>query len=184
MLTPRERGDTLIEVILACSIFSLVVVSAYSIMQRGASTAYDAVERSQVRLLLNGQVELLQFLRDRYIENQLTQTTDTSYDATTWVDLTTNVQATPVPALSYCPDLTNAAISSKAFFISTGRDFSQELDNASGLPQPGTGIWIQRVASPTGASPRYYDFYVMACWQSVTSTQQTMSTIVRLYAPN
>ena len=55
----RERGDTIIEVILACSILALITVAGFSIMQRASASAYDALERSQVRLELNRQNELL-----------------------------------------------------------------------------------------------------------------------------
>ncbi len=181
MLTRNERGDTIIEVILACAVFSMVAISAFSIMQRGTATAYDALERSQVRLQLNSQAELLQYLRDQYIVwNQ--NSGAALQDGTAWEAATNRSQAAPDEA--YC---LNYADPQDAFYLTVDIDTQvvtkRTFQEATGFPTPGQGIWVIRAASNGTVSPKYADYYIMACWPSTASNMQTISTVVRLYDP-
>lgn len=176
-----QRGDTIVEVIVACAVFAMVTVSSFAIMQRGTSLAYDALERTEVRLQLNAQIETLQYIRDGYIANKVNSATYNEA-ADLWTNIVSKDAETTEPATDFCLD--PASVPSSAFYISDGRAIMNSFQASDGLPQPGQGIWIQRVNSPSGAAVKYYDFYVMSCWPSTTSTQQTMSSVVRLYAAN
>ncbi|MFZ1458682.1 MAG: hypothetical protein WAT17_02265 [Candidatus Saccharimonadales bacterium] len=200
----RERGDTIIEVILACSILALITVAGFSIMQRASASAYDALERSQVRLELNRQNELLNYLRDAYITAEVTgqqipASSDVGYatnPAAIWQRisdrLTTNASdtGTAAPGLNTC---TIPSSSDKDSFYIT-RNGSNEvivgtaaIVAATGLPEPGKGLWVKRV-KPSGynamnAKRRYMDFYILSCWQTTSAAIQYMSSIARIYVP-
>lgn len=60
----RERGDTLIEVLFAVSIFSAVVVGTIVIMNQGIATAQQALEINLVRNQIDTQAELLRHLNN------------------------------------------------------------------------------------------------------------------------
>lgn len=60
----NQRGDTLIEVLLAITIFSAAAVGAIYIMNRGISTEMQALELTQVRNQINNQAELIRHLNN------------------------------------------------------------------------------------------------------------------------
>jgi type II secretory pathway pseudopilin PulG len=70
MLKRREqRGDTIIEVLFAITIFSLVAVGSLSLMNQGATIAQRALEIGLVRQQIDTQTDALRYLNSVYIEN-------------------------------------------------------------------------------------------------------------------
>jgi hypothetical protein len=91
------------------------------------------------------------------------------------------------------PTLDSCTPSAQAFFVRFDTATSKYLlygessyAVASGLPSAGNGIWIEQInpSGFAGLNRKFHDFYVMACWRTTTSQQQTMSTIVRMYDPS
>lgn len=176
-----ERGDTLIEVLLALTVFGVVVVGAFALMNRGVAQMYDAMERSEVRMLINSQTEMLTYMRDEHLR-QLKHQSDPSqqYDATadsSWV----TIQHLPpppsgIPALSSCE-------TANAFWVGTDLSVTNSsiIGTSDAFPSPGNGIFVQKISGSGGGQP-YIDFYVKACWRQNSTTQtQVLSTVVRLY---
>lgn len=187
----HEQGDTIIEVIMAGAVLALVTVSTFSIMQRGAAGSYDALERSQVRLELNRQAEMLQYFRDGYTKSQISGAAIVvNSPAAQWQTIVNT--AGPFVAISP-PTLTSCAPSDQAFFVRFDSTSSKYLvypkanyTAPSGLPAAGNGVWIEQV-NPNGfagMNRKYHDFYILACWQTTTASQQNMSTIVRMHDPS
>jgi type II secretory pathway pseudopilin PulG len=65
-LKKRQRGDTLIEVIFAITIFSSVAITSLSIMNQGSATSERALEITLVRSQIDSQTKVLQFLNASY----------------------------------------------------------------------------------------------------------------------
>jgi type II secretory pathway pseudopilin PulG len=61
-----QRGDTLIEVIFAITIFSSVAITSLSIMNQGSATSERALEITLVRAQIDSQTKVLQFLNASY----------------------------------------------------------------------------------------------------------------------
>ena len=74
--TLGNRGDTIIEVLIATAIVSLVLVSAYAITIRNTRATQDVQENSYAQKLVEQQVELLR-------QNPAAATTDGCFDTTT-----------------------------------------------------------------------------------------------------
>lgn len=62
-----KLGDTLVEVMFAIGIFSLVAISAIAIMSSGTSNAQTALERTMTRNEIDIQAEALRFIQSSYI---------------------------------------------------------------------------------------------------------------------
>lgn len=178
-----ERGDTLVEVLVALSVMGIAVVGTMSLMNRGVTQMYDTMERSEVRLLLDRQVESLTYARDQYIWS-LSGGTLTGHDANAkdlWED-----QVRTIPSVDTVPELNNCSDTSRAFVITTDTDGNLSATTtvqavASGFPAPGDGIWMQKMHNGT-VPVRYTDFYIRACWRQASSpATQVVSTVVRLY---
>jgi len=63
----RQEGDTLIEVLFAMTVFSLIVVTALSLMGQGVAAAQRSLEITTVRQQIDGQAETLRFLHEAFV---------------------------------------------------------------------------------------------------------------------
>lgn len=66
-LTKTKRGDTIIEVMLAFAIFSLIAVISITMMNMGLATGERSLELVTARNELNAQAEALRFIHSSYI---------------------------------------------------------------------------------------------------------------------
>lgn len=174
-----EQGDTLVEVLVALSVLAIVVVGAFSLMNKGVAQMYDSMERAEVRQLLNKQIELLNYARDQYFQKD-----DATADVNAvmlWQSMESAASAATIPALDNCTDTSGGfSIQGSA---QTNVQFVSGVAHAvaSGFPAPDNGIWIQKISTP-GAPVPYVDFYVRACWmQGSSPVMQVESSVVRLY---
>ena len=65
-----KRGDTLIEVMLAVGIFSMVAVAVVAVMSGGTSSAQTALETTLAREEIDNQAEILRFIHRSYIADK------------------------------------------------------------------------------------------------------------------
>lgn len=184
MMKIFKRGDTIIEVILAVTIFSIVVVGAMTIMNSGIAMSQRSLEITQVRHQLDGQAEMLRYVRDR--------AGDDPVYAAMWGSITGSRQVdNPISILNVdrCPE--GSAINSspnRRFTLrpSGGRvAFSGALYSsepatyAKVTPVRSEGISIQITEAEGGGA---YDAHIQACWYGPGSSRPaTIGTIVRLY---
>lgn len=183
MVNKSQKGDTLVEVLMAVVVLSLVIVGAITMMARGLSAAQIAVEHTQVRQSINAQTEMLRYLRDAY----LTDKNGTA--AQTWVSM---FSGSPVYAnnnLSSYSETCAVSANKNGFYLEqSGSDVNIVSFNSSNKPAtvalPGQGLWVEATRSASGISPAYVDFQIRACWQGVgSSAQQQTVTVERLYDP-
>ncbi|HSW81233.1 MAG TPA: prepilin-type N-terminal cleavage/methylation domain-containing protein [Candidatus Saccharimonas sp.] len=173
-----QHGDTLVEVLMAIVIMSMVIVGALTIMSRGLAAAQIAVEHSEVRLSINSQIEQLRFARDSYLANPA----DPS--GAQWKAIVIASNTTPITYDSSC-----TTTSGKQAFYMTKNGSQVTRNNYTPATPPtvataGTGLWVESVLSPSGISPAYVDFVIRACWPALgTSTAQQAVTAQRLYDP-
>ena len=179
-MTSHNRGDTLVEVLMAVVIISVVIVGAITMMNRGLAAGQVALEHSQVRLAINSQIEMLQFARNEYIRNT------SSPSAVQWKAIVTASDQQPVNYDQTC----NVSGTKTGFYLTkSGTQVTRNTytPNIPGnIPTAGTGIWIESVLSPNGLAQAYVDFIIRACWQASgnAANQQRSVTAVRLYDPS
>lgn len=183
-----SRGDTIIEVMLAVTIFSMVAVGALTIMNQGMSVAQRSLEITLARQQVDGQVEMLRYIHSRAQENVAPYTT-------TWNSIKTmaNSLANPKQLLNAdtCPiartgpnGMNNQtfALNDSASIITT---FGPITTYSKITGNTAEGIYIQVKKVTDGGISRAYDAYVQACWNTPGSSKPvTIGTIVRLYDAN
>jgi len=201
MLSRRiERGDTLIEVLFAFAVLSLVVVGAMAIMNQGTVASQRALETTLVRDEIDAQATTLRFLHDAYITAyQPNGTYPVTTPAGQWKKLADTVTTTPVSKFGNTetcerPDKSFILNASAATYIDTPAVFTPALTFAQ-VVYDGTevkesqGVWIEAVRSSASAdanqqNTRYIDFHLRACWDGPgQGPPMTIGTIVRLYEP-
>jgi len=201
--TGKNRGDTIVEVMFAITIFSLVVVSGLAIMNQGTYTAQRSLEISLVRSQIDAQAETLRFLNSSYIAayNGESATYNDDTPAQQWKLIQNKIknikQVSEFGNVSTCPepdDSTSFILDFKnAKFIDSKLDkattFSRVVYDSNNVLTSAEGIWIEAISSSDvndndqdGAG--YVDFHIRACWDSPGQIMPvTLGTIVRLYEP-
>jgi prepilin-type N-terminal cleavage/methylation domain-containing protein len=210
MLKRSQRGDTIIEVMIAITIFSMVAVGAMAVMNQGMASAERSLEITLVRQQMDSQAEALRYFNSAYVANYAPGKTD--YDLATpagqWYALLHNPATSKVASgaspYGQCSDDKGAlkapsAIASAPFIINTATarvsslmpaiaDTYAQVHAGGSSDAQAAGIWIEAVLSdkPADSSvvPRYVDFHIRACWSSPgQAVPVTLGTIVRLYEP-
>ena len=201
--TTHLRGDTIIEVLFAVTIFSLLAVLSLSIMNKGVSVAQRSLEITLVRQQIDSQAELIRLAHAAYVKDVDT----TEAPGTVWKDIKSRALNSGSLAAINNPNSCPTSISGSSGFVVTRTAAAAQsimLTPVSGIPQPAVyskvdvnrtesagnptqGLWAQAVRVPSesmAANVDAYDVYIRACWASVGSTQPvTLGTIVRLYEP-
>ena len=192
----RERGDTLIEVLFAITVFSLIVVSSLAIMNQGAAAAQRSLEISLVSQQIDNQAEALRFLHESYVTNYYSgYATDPNltiqgptgqfYEIVKLANLKRSdgvTQASAFGASATCPtppgrsfiiNTNTATINSVPTVFQPAEKYSELIYDAANPASltAARGIWIEPIkagatTNPTTSSTGYIDFHIRACWQA------------------
>lgn len=194
-INKKFRGDTLIEVLFAISIFSLVVVGAISVMNQGTNSSQRALEITLVRNEIDAQAQTLRFLNASYVasfgDNPL------SVQAQEWQNISNSINiggsissfggagACEIPRTSFILDTKTATYSQyDAGHFELASTYSQVTYNNDDSLAKSSGIWIEATKTIGAANTNSIDFYIRACWDAPgQSVPVNLGTIVRLYEP-
>jgi type II secretory pathway pseudopilin PulG len=205
-LRRQQRGDTLIEVLFAISIFSMVVVGSIAIMNVGSAAAARTLGLTVTRQVIDMQAQMLRLAHDSYVAQYPAATyagAGAAYD-TIETTLTTSKASNDIVGLTTCP----TTFAGNVFTLSTGTTggvttlvahkllgnttpttYPQTVDG-SGNSSP-QGVWVEAVKQPINmtSNPKvpvgYIDFHINACWPGPGGNiPLTIGTIVRLYDPS
>ena len=189
-----ERGDTLIEVLFAITVFSLIVVSTLTLMNQGIAASQRSLEITLARQQVDGQAETLRFLHDAYVQSYYSgityELTDTNPDGSNktspseeYYKILERVRTTGGPSASAFGSTPCGTPPSGSFILNARR--AQTITNATIFRTPDTvsqaiydsdsvltrsdGLWIEGVRSATSADATqrntgYIDFHIRACW--------------------
>lgn len=193
-----RRGDTLVEVLFAITVFSLIAVGAMTLMNRGVAASQQSVELTSVRQYIDGQAEALRLFHGAYVGSYQPGVTPaatslagryntilTSHTKTAASEFG-GVTCTLPDTSKFIVNTVTGAIETSAVGIVPAVTSAQIVLNESGGFQRAEGIWIEAVRSTATASGGvgFTDFHIRACWSVQNSSQaMTTGTIVRLYDP-
>lgn len=193
----NQRGDTIIEVVFAVTIFAMIAVLGLSTMNKGAAIAQRSLEIDLVRQQIDTQANALRYIHNAYISNPSPDTKKK------WEQVSSDQavgSAEPYgtassPARNCAPP---DALTQNRFAINimnlgsanvtiTGASV-KKVTTVPYAQLNGTdseGLWIQAVHPPSsGTLTRFYDFHIRACWSSTGQSMPIeLGTIVRLYDP-
>lgn len=184
MLSAIHRGDTIVEVMFAITVFALVSTGSLAIMNRGVETTQRSLEITQVRKSMNNQAELLRYAQtdNQSLWSKLTSSDNTQSHASAYGHLVDG----------RCPANTDELGANRPFVIDQQTMTIQKnglltpLDSVAypqlvykdGVFQGTDGLWVEAVTHG-----QYIDFHIRACWDAPGSNiPSTLGTIVRLYA--
>jgi type II secretory pathway pseudopilin PulG len=204
----KQRGDTIIEVLFAVTVFAMVAVGSMAIMNQGTAAAQRALEITLVRQQMDSEAQAIRYIHQAYIATYQKNGTPSTGVATEWAKMTSKTTGKGasgasefgVTAGTTCP----ASIPGEKPFLLNARTATLWNNTPSMLPPVGGslppyaqiiynndssiknayGIWVEAVPSNTTDGPGFVDFHIRACWDSAGSSHPiTLGTIVRLYEP-
>ena len=191
-----QRGDTLIEVIFAFTVFGMLAIGAIATMNQGTASAQRTLETTLVRQEMDSQAAVLRYIKAEnpsgWSELVDRVPTDTPTEFGKLTDDDNSCPALPSRAIVMNP-LSGAVSEKKPELISAGSptvyprvvttDSETESIGEDGEVVTTTstdvsiyGMWIEPVRDDS-----FIDFHIRACWQSVGSNKPVyLGTIVRL----
>jgi type II secretory pathway pseudopilin PulG len=204
----QQKGDTLIEVLFAVTVFAMVAVGSLSIMNQGTSTAEQSLEITLVRQQINAQAEAIRYIHNAYVAAFQNNGSTPTGVAAEWIKMTSKTTGKGADSASafgqtagtMCP----STVPGQRPFILDARTatvwnttplmtapvgsslppFAQVVYNSDSSINQAYGIWIEAVPSTISTGPSFVDFHINACWNSPGGTVPvTLGTIVRLYEP-
>lgn len=204
----RQKGDTIVEVLFAFTIFAMVAVGSLTIMNQGTATAQRSLEITLVRQQIDAQAEAIRYVHHAYVAAYQGTGSVTTGVAAEWTKMTSkatgkgadNASSFGTTAGTVCPStvpgqkpfILNARTArvwgtTPAMSVPAGASlppFAQVVYNDDSSVSRAYGLWIEAVPSVNNNGPGFVDFHIRACWDSPGGvTPMTLGTIVRLYEP-
>ena len=185
-----NRGDTLVEVLLGVTIFSLVAVVALETMNRGMAIAQYSLETTLVRQQVDAQAEMIRYAHDMKNDTWKKLVDNNSVSVSAVNSNEGNLGAEKCPddfstkefALAATPSL-----ASKISILNNPGDYkaAETYARVDSDTKKTYGVSVRLVKPSTTTGSRdsnKYDAYIKACWMPVGSKMPaTIGTIVRLY---
>jgi type II secretory pathway pseudopilin PulG len=189
-----QRGDTIVEVVLAFAVFSLVSVGAMTVMGQGTNASQRALEVTLVRQQIDAQAEALRAAHQAY-------TSSSNGAASQWRQFARANTADNTVAYTdqnTCPSARNQISNSfildpRSASLVTDADWFQDINTRTTKPfaqvEAGGnvrsyGMWIEREYVRGDTVPDSFNFSIRACWYGAgLSTPLQLETVVRLYEP-
>lgn len=162
----RQRGDTIVEVLLATVIISAVIAAAYSLTNRATRFNQTSVERTKVANLMREQVELVRGAR----------TAAGGGSSSVWDDI---MDAASAGSPVYKDDAPcDPTTGTTTFYISTANTF-ESYDKGNPFQDAHSSdifaIWLEAYLGP---SDDYIDVHARACWEGIGGEATQRSAIV------
>ncbi len=185
-----NRGDTLVEVLLGVTIFSLVAVIALETMNRGMAIAQYSLETTLVRQQVDAQAEMIRYAHDMKNDTWKKLVDNNSVSVSAVNDNEGNL------GVEKCPDdfstkefalAATPSLASKISILNNPGDYkaAETYARVDSDTKKTYGISVRLVKPSTATGSRdsnKYDAYIKACWMPVGSKMPaTIGTIVRLY---
>jgi hypothetical protein len=166
-----ERGDTLVETVLAMAVLSLVLLTSWALVHKATQISLAARQRIEIVNRLKEQAEIIKGL---YADNKtaITSRTMQSTAGGPVINAGGTISSNP------CDD-SRLGTPTNAFYLS--------VDEAAGSIAPTMGVktngtekvWVQLTTATGPEGKPYIDFHVRGCWQSF-GIQQEENTQLRV----
>ncbi|MDR1970228.1 MAG: prepilin-type N-terminal cleavage/methylation domain-containing protein [Candidatus Nomurabacteria bacterium] len=194
----NQRGDTLIEVLIAITVLGAIVAGCMAVMNRSMVSIFNSAERTASRADINTQTDLLNYVyrNDKDTWNDIMNiayTGDSNGNAPDNIKEACTLNPGSDPSVGTLgsfylkPEFDDNGSVSK---VTLGKGLTEEINGVNQMQRaiPGQGLWIDAVYYPQ-SNPNnqrsYVDFYIKACWVQLGNkspdTNSRSMTVSRIY---
>jgi prepilin-type N-terminal cleavage/methylation domain-containing protein len=191
----NQRGDTLVEVLIAITVLGIIVAGCLAVMNRSLVSILNSAERTASRADINSQTDLLNYVyrNDKATWDKIMKMAYTNKSSSSAPDNVTKV-------CELNPGSNSSSKTAGSFWLEYKPDGSgvglhenlTKNDNGTNQSQraiPGKGLWIDAVYYPKNSvnnKRSYVDFYIKACWVPLgrgtsPDTNSRSVTVTRIY---
>lgn len=124
----RQRGDTIVEVVFAVTVFAMVAVGGITLMNHGEAVTERALEIDLVRAQIGEQADALHYVHDAYI----TSSDPRSQPVTIWHDVTAYATSGAVQSLAAISNGQQCVLPSIPATNSAGAPFALDARKLNG----------------------------------------------------
>lgn len=182
-----SRGDTIVEVMVAITVFSAVAVGAMTIMNRGMNVAQRSLEVTLVRQQIDSQAEMLRYVHGKKEDpayaslwHTIKQHHVVAPGAVNQLIGASNCRSigTTRHGFTLAPNTAGNGLVRVTQLIDTAPSYA--LVESHATHPKSYGVIIQLARSTGGGA---YDAHIQACWYGPGSAAApaTLGTIVRIY---
>ena len=157
-MSKLRRGDTVIEVIIAITVFCLVAILSITLMNSGLSTAQGSLELIMARNEIDAQAEALRFIQNSFLAEREYIADDQQYTKL-WRRLTTGIDDCPL-AQVHCDGLAITASQLRDFDLAfTTCDDVYDPANPSNIYSNNVNAFVlnTRLLQPSTGAPFDFD---------------------------
>lgn len=171
----NDNGDTLVEVLLATAVLSLVMAGVFTLSNRATRLSQTANERTNVSNLMQEQAE---YLRAKFSTSSTAfwESFDNHDTGGSLISSTENY--------SYCDSAASPTIDD-SFYLKPdlsvnllGFDLTNGKITDDGQNDDLYNIWIEAVDDDANSPAKYTDFFIYACWEGIGGEQLQKSGLV------
>lgn len=193
-----QRGDTIIEVIFAITVFALVSVLAITSMNQGSAIAQRSLEIELVRQEIDAQADALRYIHGAYLSDlEITDPSSPKLEKKRWQSISEDRRVRSAQVYTSIVDNNQKCnrLPTTAFAIGLNQLRSRDpkvssirvdstptyaqIDESTNISN---GLWIEAVRPAD--TDKFYDFHIRACWYVPgKSGPMVLGSIVRLYDP-
>ena len=170
-----QRGDTIVEVLMATVLLSVILAGAYTLSNRATRINQQAFERTQISNYMQEQAEFVRAARDNF-----------ESEPTVWNSIVNTRSQASVPALGTACDSSANFANGRAntFYLEPTGSPSPALrmQNGEQLRDGLYTVWAE--IEPGNTDRDYYNVHVFGCWESLGDNPNNIgSLILRLESP-
>jgi hypothetical protein len=165
-LKNNSSGDTIIEVMLAMALLTAFLFISWGITNKATQIGINSRKRVE---MVNSMKEQAEIIKAFYAKN-----------GSKTAELINNVNPTTT-GLDKGPCEPDGVTTDNVFHFTTDSGDIVKQKQKKNAPDADNTLWVQ-YKQDTASDPKFSDFYIRSCWQTVGSTQNTDSSqfIVRL----
>lgn len=200
-MNKNQRGDTLVEVLIAITVLGIIVAGCLAVMNRSLVSILNSAERTASRADINSQTDMLNYVyhNDKADWNKILNlavkkapTDAVPSDITDACKITEDSKSSAtIKAGSFYLDPVYDASNGSISDVNVKEALKKNTHGVNQLQRAklGQGLWIDAVYYSTVSHP-YVDFYIKACWvpfggNDLSGATNTRSiTVVRIYVNN
>lgn len=177
----NQRGDTIVEVLLATALLSGILFTSWSIVNRASQISLAARQRVAMVDQLKEQAEII---TSYYSANGGKAAVSQGKFGSETMNATGNssIQDNPCDASRASATLeTNGVDPVGSYYFDTDATLENQMKSINVDAYDNAKVWVQRV--PVGSPVQAYDYYIQACWLSSgggTQKEDNTKIIVRL----
>lgn len=149
----KTRGETIVEVLLATVILSVILAAAYTLSNRATRIGQSSIERTEAVNMVESMTEVLRGV--------------SSVRGDAWNEIINDMQNTNAPSYAD-PNVCGPTAGNTSFYLDIENVSNLEDESLVEVGEYEDGLFQVWIEAYSPSSQSYIDFHVRACWEGIS----------------